>query len=148
MPISNDIDFKASLSGLDAYQQRRVAVYFVENVLSLCNDARISAAIGTAKRVGVSDAELEPAYHAANTARVESFTQCGKETDWKDQAGHFVAKAALACVKPAEPGINLAWEAAMSARMARTCEVIALGQGTENMEAEAQYRILYEYLNR
>ena len=147
MNVTNDSAFRSELNGLDTAQQRKLAAAFVENVLSLCNDARVSAAIGTAKHVGVSEAELAPVYQAVNTARVESFTQCGKETDWRAQAGHFVAKAALACVKPAEPGINLAWEAAMSARMARTCEAVALGLGTENSEAATQYRILYEFLN-
>lgn len=148
MSIGNDSDFRATLEKLDLQQQRKLAAAFVESVLPLCSDARVSAAVGTAKRVGVSDGELEPAYHACNAARIESFTQCGQETDWRAQAGHFVAKAAMSCVRPAEAGENLAWEAAMGARMARTCETIALGEGTENAEAKVQYRILYEFLNR
>jgi hypothetical protein len=36
----------------------------------------------------------------------------------------------------------------MNARMARICETIANGQGTENREAEQQYRILTEFLNQ
>jgi hypothetical protein len=78
---------------------------------------------------------------------VESFTQCGKSTDWADQAGHFVAKATVACVRPAAEGENLAWEAAMASRMARTCETVATGEGTENSEAQEQYRILGAFLN-
>ena len=148
MSISNESEFRAALAGLDGQQQRKLAAAFAEGVLDLCQDARVNAAVGTAKRVGVSDGELEPAWRACNAARIESFTQCGKETDWRAQAGHFVAKAALACVRPAAAGENLAWEAAMNARMARTCETIALGVGTENAEAEAQYRMLYEFLNR
>ena len=87
------------------------------------------------------------AAQAANTARVESFTQCGKETDWTAQAGHFVAKAAVACVRAAEAGSNLAWDAAMQARLARTCQTVADGAGTDNREAEEQYRILEAFLN-
>jgi len=34
----------------------------------------------------------------------------------------------------------------MQARMARTCETIAIGRGTDNAEATAQYRILAEFL--
>ena len=91
--------------------------------------------------------QLVHAAQAANTARVESFTQCGKEADWSAQVGHFVAKAAVACVKPAEAGGNLAWDAAMQARMARTCQTVADGAGTDNREAEAQYRTLEAFLN-
>jgi hypothetical protein len=46
------------------------------------------------------------------------------------------------------PGDSPAWDAAMHARMARTCESIATGRGTDNAEAAAQYRILEEFLNR
>lgn len=147
MRINNDAEFKAALGGLDFRQQRRVAAAFVESVLPLCQDMRISSAVAMVKHPGVSEAELTSAYQAANSARVERFTQCGKECDWKSQAGHFVAKAAVNCVRPAEPGSNLAWEAAMAARMARSCETVAEGSGTENREAENQYRILYDLLN-
>ncbi len=147
MRINNDAEFKVALNGLDIHQQRRVAVAFVESVLPLCPDNRVSAALGMVKRAGVGDAELAAAYREANSARVELFTQCGKEADWPAQAGHFVAKAALCCVKPDQPGSNLAWEAAMAARLARTCETVAEGAGTENREAENQYRILYDLLN-
>jgi len=148
MVISNDSEFKVALNGLSIAQQRLVAAAFVESVLVLCPDARVKAAVGAAKHLGISDAELAPVYQAANTARVESYTQCGKETDWQTQAGHFVAKAALACVRPSSVAGNLAWDAAMDTRMARTCEVIASGAGTENREAESQYRILYEFMNQ
>jgi hypothetical protein len=148
MAISNDSEFKAALNGLSPAQQRQVAALFVESVLHLSGDCRVKGAVGTAKHLGVSEAELAPACQAANSARVESYTQCGRETDWKNQAGHFVAKAAVACVSPVSAGCSLAWDAAMDARMARTCETIALGEGTENREAEIQYRILYEFLNK
>ena len=148
MAITNDKDFKAALAGLSTAQQRQVAARLVQRVFGLSNDVRIKAALDVAGRADISDAELTVMYQAANTARVESFTQCGKETDWGAQAGHFVAKAAVACVKAAEPGDNLAWDAAMQARMARTCETVATGEGTENREAEEQYRILEAFLNQ
>ena len=146
MAISNDKDFKATLAGLSTAQQRQVAARFVQRVFGLSNDVRIKAALDVAGRADISDAELTVVSQAANTARVESFTQCGKETDWGAQAGHFVAKAAVACVKAAEPGESLAWDAAMQARMAKTCETVATGEGTENREAEEQYRILEDFL--
>jgi 3'-phosphoadenosine 5'-phosphosulfate (PAPS) 3'-phosphatase len=144
----NDKDFKAALGALPIAHQRHVAAQFVLRVLPLSNDFRLKAAIELAQRPDISDAELTSAYQSANTARVESFTRCGKETDWTAQAGHFVAKAAVACVRPATEGENLAWEAAMSARMARTCETVATGEGTENSEAQEQYSILGAFLNR
>ena len=144
---NNDKDFKAELGTLPIARQRLVAAEFVRRVLPLSNDFRLKAAVDTALRAEATDNELAAACQAANTARVESFTRCGKETDWAAQAGHFVAKSVVACVRPAVEGDNLAWEAAMSARMARTCETVAEGRGTENGEAQEQYRILGAFLN-
>ncbi len=147
MAISNDKEFKQALAGLSTAQQRQVAARFVQRVFALSNDARIKSALDSAARADIADAELALASQAANSARVESFTRCGRETDWSAQAGHFVAKAAVACVKPAETGSNLAWDAAMQARLARTCQTVADGSGTDNREAEEQYRILEAFLN-
>ncbi len=146
MAITNDKEFKAKLGELSATQQRQVAARFVQRVFGLSNDVRVKAALEVAMRPDISDAELTVVTAAANTARVESFTQCGKETDWGAQAGHFVAKAAVACVGAATQGNNLAWDAAMQARMAKTCETVATGEGTENREAEEQYRILEDFM--
>jgi len=144
MAISNDKEFKAKLADLSVSQQRQVAARFVQRVFGLSNDVRVKAALEVAMRPEISEAELTVVSAAANTARVESFTQCGKETDWGAQAGHFVAKAAVACVGPASA--TLAWDAAMQTRMAKTCETVATGEGTENREAEEQYRILDDFL--
>jgi hypothetical protein len=148
MSISNDSEFKTALNKLTPAQQRMVAARFAENVLNLCEDPRVVAAVNAAKRPDISEAEMTVVYQAAKTASVETYTQCGKEADWRNQAGHFVAEAALACVTPPERAGNLAWNVAMNARMARTCETIANGQGTDNREAEQQYRILAEFLNQ
>jgi hypothetical protein len=145
--LSNDREFKEKLGGLPLARQRQVASRFVQRVASLSNDFRIKAALEVAERGGVTDAELTGAYQAAKTASVESYTQCGHECDWNSQAGHFVAQAVVACVRPSIDGDNLAWESAMSARMARTCQTVAEGSGTDNSEAEAQYRILEAFLN-
>ena len=142
MAINNDSEFKISLSGLSGPKQRQVAARFAENVLALSKDARVKNAINAAKRTDISEDELAAVLQSAKKATVDSFTQCGQECDWNDQAGHFVAQAALACVKPAERGGNPAWDAAMHARMARTSESIATGRGTGNAETAAQYRIL------
>jgi hypothetical protein len=144
---TNDREFKDTLGGLSIARQRQVASKFVRRVFPLSNDFRIKAALDSAERGEITDAELATAYQGAKTAAVESYTQCGHECDWNSQAGHFVAQAAVACVRPVSDGENLAWEAAMHARMARTCESVASGEGTENHEAEAQYRILESFLN-
>jgi hypothetical protein len=145
--LSNDREFKTKLAGLPLARQRQVASRFVQRVAALSNDFRIKTALEAAERMEITDAELIPAYQAAKAAAVESYTQCGHECNWHSQAGHFVAQAAVACVRPATAGENLAWESAMSARMARTCETVASGEGTENHEAEAQYQILEAFLN-
>ncbi len=147
MAIDNDNDFKAALSKLSRAGQRLVAARFAENVLALSKDPRVKSAIGAAKRADITEDELAGAFQSAKKASVDSFTQCGKECDWNSQAGHFVAQAAVACLKPAEPGDSPAWNAAMHARMARTSESIATGRGTDNAESAVQYRILAEFLN-
>ncbi len=144
MTISNDLEFKNILARLNLAQQRQLGARFVENVLALCMDPKVKSALDIAARANAGADELEAALAAAKKASVDSFTQCGKECDWHTQSGHFVAEAALACLKPAS---SPAWEAAMHARMARTCETIALGKGTDNLEAAAQYRLLAEFMN-
>jgi hypothetical protein len=147
MTIANDKEFRAALAGLDPARQRQVAARFVDSVLALCGDVRIAGAVSAARRPDITEVELAAMYQAAKTASVESYTQCGRETDWTAQAGHFVCKAALNCVRPASAGEHLAWDAAMEARMARTCATIAGGEGTETREAELQYRILEAFLS-
>jgi hypothetical protein len=143
MTINNDSEFKATLNGLPANRQRQVAARFAKSVLVLSKDARVKHAIDSVTQKSLSDDELDSAYKSAKAASVDSFTRCGSECNWNDQAGHFVAQAALACIKP---GDSPAWDAAMYARMARTSESIATGIGTDNAETVAQYRILEKYL--
>jgi len=146
MSIDNDSEFKLALNNLSRIERRLVAARFAENVLALSNDPRLKAAINATKQIELGDKELDAAHQSAKAARVDSFTRCGSECDWSNQSGHFVAEAVLACVKPQEPGHNQAWDVAMHARMARTCEGIANGKGTDNPESGAQYRILTEFL--
>jgi hypothetical protein len=147
MSIDNDVEFKAALNKLSPAQQRMAAARFAENVMALSEDHRLKGAIISAKRADITDDELAAALQQAKGASVDSYTQCGHQCDWNSQAGHFVAEAALDCVKPVEANVNPAWEAAMHARMARACESIAAGNGTSNGEPAAQYRILAEFLS-
>jgi hypothetical protein len=144
MDINNDIEFKTALGGLPRAAQRRIAARFAENVLALSQDHRIKSAIEAAKRSDITDDEYAAVLRSTTAASVDSYTQCGHDCDWNKQASHFVAEAALSCFRP---GDNSAWDAAMHARMARSCESIANGDGTDNAETAAQYRILAEFLN-
>jgi hypothetical protein len=149
MTIRTDADFKATLNKLPAPEQRRVAARFVESVAALCKDPRVTAAINAAKRVDISDAELTMAFQSVKNACVDSYTLCGHEADWRTQAGHFVAKAAETCLMPPAGHVHdIGWNVAMHARVARTCEAISTGHGTENPEADQQYRILEEFIKR
>lgn len=146
MTISSDNEFRTALDKLSPAQRRMVAARFTEHVLTLSHDGRVKNVVESAKRRDFTDADLGTAFQFAKAASVDSYTQCGHECDWNKQAGHFVAEAALACVHPAD-GSNAAWDAAMHARMARTCASIAAGSGTRNGEDEEQYRILADFLN-
>jgi hypothetical protein len=148
MAVSDDSEFKNALTGLSLARQRQVAVRFVESVLALCKDPRVVGAVKAAAEAEITEAERATHYQAARSAAVESYTQCGREADWLCQAGHFVAEAAMASFKPADQAGNLAWEAAMHARMARNCEAIFTGEPSATLEAHQQYRILSEYLNQ
>lgn len=146
MSITHDKEFKLALASLPVEQQRQIAVTFCRHVLYLSHDVRVKSALEAAGRADITEAELLLAAHAAHAARVDSYAQCGSDAGWTAQAGHFVAKAAQACVQIAVPGENIAWDAAMQARLARTCQTVAEGLGTENTESREQYRILETFL--
>ena len=131
MTISNDKELKAALAALSDTERRQVGTLLVQQVFDLSGDARIKGALELARRADAGNAELAVAAAGVNTARVESFTQCGRDTDWTAQAAHFVARAAQECVQPVVD-LGTAWEAAMQARMARICQTLAAGEGTNN----------------
>jgi hypothetical protein len=147
MSTKNDKEFREKLGALSVNRQRQVAALFVQRVAAHSSDVRIKAALDMARRADISDAELAVAAQAANTAKVESYAQCGQDTDWNTQAGHFVARAALSCVAPVTEGQSPAWDAAMQARVVRTC-LAAAGDVTDHREAEAQYALLDDFLSK
>ena len=148
MSTMNDNRFREILYGLDPIKQRGVAAAFAENVLFLCSASRLSAIVSLAKRPDVTDRELAVAHQAANAIKTERLCSCGSEVDWAIQSRYFVYRAALDCVKPAKNGVNLAWDAAMNSRIARICDGIAKGIGFARQEAEVQYRILSDFMNK
>ncbi len=144
--ISNDTEFRQALEQLDPISQRVVAVKFVENVLALGDDRRISRALETAADTQASEEELSSALKQARAAALESHTRCGADGDWREQAGYFVARAAASAFGTAKKS-GLAWSAAMSCRMARTCTEIDTETDTSGQESAAQYATLSEFLN-
>jgi hypothetical protein len=146
--ITDDATFRIQLANLDSRQQRALAARFVQHVLPLSNDERVSRVVRVAASADASADELASALHTARAAVVDSHNRCGAECDWKDQAGYFVARAALAAVTGGEQVAGgAAWQAAMSSRMALTCESIASEKDTTGRERQEQYRILAEFLD-
>lgn len=148
--IINDTEFKHALQGLDGRQQRAVAASFVEHVLSLSIDDRVKRAVKVATDDSASENEISDALKAAKAAIMDSSTRCGAEGNWTDQAGYFVARAAVAAVTPAEQckSGGPAWQAAMSSRMAQTSILIDddSDEVADHSENEWQYSILSNYL--
>ena len=149
--INNDTEFRQALKGLNTQDQRIVAAKFVEHVLSLCKDERLKRVVKTAGDTDASEDELSSALKSARAATFDSHTRCGSEGSWAEQAGYFVARAAVAAVTPeAQSWVEgVALHAAMSSRMARTSmfiddEARELSAQSEN---EWQYQALTEYLN-
>jgi len=149
--INNDADFRQALHALDSLQQRKVAATFVEHVLHLSADKRLGRVLKTAADTDASADELSNSLKSARAATFDSHTRCGSEGHWSDQAGYFVARAAVAAsTSPAQSRAGgPAWQAAMSARMAHTSMLIddVDGQQSAGTECEWQYRSLSDFLN-
>lgn len=150
--IESDADFRATLAELPVTKQRQIGKRFIDHVIELSDSSKVKQAVSFVDTPGsAADEELTDAHKMAKAAAIESYTLCGNEGDWRNQAGHFVAAAAAACLTPGTlsgHSGDLAWSTAMNARMARVCESIADNSvGAENSEAQEQYRILEAYLN-
>lgn len=146
--IGNEKDFRRAIRALDDQQQRLLAARFVEHVLALCRDRRIAGIVKTAADSQASPDELAAALQTAHTIAIDHHTRCGSECDWQDQAGYFVARAAVAALTPVEKlaGASPAIQAAVNCRMAQTSESIAGGDDGAIQEAQDQYRILSGFL--
>ena len=146
--INNDAVFKNALMGLDPVDARIVGAHFVENVAPLADDQRLRRLVEVASTPEATQDELAASLKLAKTIMVDSYTRCGADGDWNEQAGYFVARAAAACLSPVEKGKpgGPAWQAAMSSRMARTSASIVSGDDTAD-ETEQQYRMLDDFLS-
>ena len=146
--ITNDTEFKQAILELDSTQQRIVAAHLVRHVLPLSNDIRLTHVVKVAAEADSSTNELSDALKSAKAATFDSHARCGSEGNWTDQAGYFVARAAVAAVTPeAQSKANgPAWQAAMSCRMAQTSMLIDSDNETPAGN-HWQYEILSNYLN-
>jgi len=149
--VSNDVDFRRIIQGLGTLQQRQIAAKFVEHVLPLSDDDRLDRVIKTVADKDASEDELAGALKSAKAATFDSHARCGAEGHWSEQAGYFVARAAVAAgTPPAQSRVGgPAWQAAMSARMAYTSMLIDddSSQQSAHTECEWQYQSLSDYLN-
>lgn len=142
--IENDYDLRDAIDGLSADRQRRLGGFFVESVLHLCKDPRVQKAVAVAVAPASSPLELQDAYTAANSYARRTYTACGTDANWLEQADHFVAAAAAAALLPEDQcpaSYSRAWKAAIQARMAKNCEMMELAVGEVDNEAHRQYRI-------
>jgi hypothetical protein len=146
--IANDQDLKHALVGLSPVQQRHLGGLFVEKALDLCDDARIRHALKVAMDPDSSDEECEAAFHSAKAYAIHSYTECGRNADWSNQAAHFIATA-VACLLADEETAgagNRAWKVAMHVRNARNSALIVQEGDVGEDESARQYRIADEFL--
>jgi hypothetical protein len=149
MRISSDQELRQALNRLSPSQQRQLGGLFIQNALSLCDESKIHRALRLAMDSEASEADLEDAFHSAKAYAIQTYTECGRDTDWGKQAAHFVAAATACLANPhaSEDEANPAWKAAMQVRMARSC-VLIIGKGGSEYDDEtrSQHRIASEYL--
>jgi hypothetical protein len=149
--IGNEAEFKQILEGLGPVQQRQVAALFVKHVLPLSSDKRLDRVVRTAGDPDATIEELSAALRSAMAVTFDSHAVCGAEGHWSDQAGYFVARAAVAATTAADHSRagGAAWQAAMSARMAHTSMLIddASNEDSAHSECEWQHQCLSDYIN-
>ena len=146
--ITNDKQLHAKLETLDLEQQRLLAVQFVRNIIYLSSDSRIEKAIAVVEEPNLTMDDIFNAYKQVKTIATKSYTDCGSETDWKEQAEHFVASAAMACLTPESliaKSKSLVWKTAMQARMAKNCEMIEKESAEVDNEAQKQYHLAEQF---
>ena len=148
--ISNDQDLRAALDKLSLADQRLLGARFASSVLNLSGNARLAKVAEAAMEPDLSDAEMEENFKAAKSIAVQTYTACGSDADWAAQAEHFVAMAYTAVLTPEAQIVtktNLAWKAAIQARMAKNCAMIDQDQGDVQNEAVKQYEITVDFLS-
>ena len=147
--IANDQQLRAALNALTSTEQRLMGARFAGSVMHLCMNDRVRRAGQLALDPDADPTELDDALKTAKTHTVKTYTDCGKDTNWLEQADHFVAAALVATLTPADQlaaQSNPAWKAAVQARMAKNCEIMVEEEGEDETESDRQYRIASQYL--
>jgi len=146
--ITNDKQLRQQFDLLDIHQQRLVAAQFIMSVVYLNTDRQIQKAVDLVESTDCNEKELERAFKQIKSLATRTYTDCGSDTDWKQQAAHFVATAMAACLTPENQlirGKSLAWKTAMQARMAKNCEMIEKDSADVDNESIKQYLIVEQF---
>ncbi|MBP8290893.1 MAG: hypothetical protein KAX51_14020 [Chromatiaceae bacterium] len=147
--IANDQQLRAALNALTPKEQRLMGARFAGSVMHLCLNDGVRRAGQLALDPDADPTSLDDAVKTAKSHTVKTYTDCGKDTNWLEQADHFVAAALVAALTPADQlaaQSNPAWKAAVQARMAKNCEIMVEEEGEDETESDRQYRIASQYL--
>jgi hypothetical protein len=147
--IANDHQLRAALNALTPNEQRLMGARFAGSVMHLCLSDRVRRAGQLALDPDADATGMDDALKVAKAHAVKTYTDCGKDTNWLEQADHFVAAAVAAALSPAEQSAaksNPAWKAAVQARMAKNCELMEEEEGEDETESDRQYRIASQHL--
>lgn len=150
MKISNDQEFKDALNSLGLDRQRLLGARFVNSVIALVDNPRLSSALGIAIDPESDQQACNDAYKVAKSIATKTYTACGRDADWALQAEHFVAAACAAALTPQAlmtERFSPAWKAAIQSRMARNCIMIGDETAEAENEAERQYRLTLDFLD-
>jgi len=149
--ITNDKQLRQQLDALDISQQRSIALLFVKNIMHLNTNEQIQKLLDTADHPDSNDQDLATTYKQIKSIATQTYTDCGSETDWQQQAEHFIATSLMACLTPEKllsKGKSLVWKTAMQTRMAKNCEMIEQDSGDIDNEATKQYQLAEQFLQQ
>ena len=144
--IANDQDLRNALSQLSLEQQRAIGARYANSEGGAARNPRLKRILEIASQP--DSPEREDAYQTAKSITVQTYTACGRDTDWTAQAEHFVAAACVAALTPENlmtGNTNLAWKAAMQARMAHNCLMMENDEAAQDNEAQRQYEITEKF---
>jgi hypothetical protein len=149
MTIKNDQEFRAVIDALSIPEQRALGARFVDNVAYLCQEPVIQRGLEAAKNPQLSPTETAEMFKSVKSLAVQTYTNCGDETDWSEQAAHFVAVATRVCLTPQNQlgkKHNLAWKCAIQSRLAKNCAMIDSSSEQLDNVARKQYAIVEDFL--
>ena len=122
---------------------------FVGSVMHLCLNDRVRRAGQLALDPEADLTALDDALKTATAHAVKTYTDCGKDTNWLEQADHFVAAAVVAALtQPDQMAAKShpAWKSAVHARMAKNGEIGEEEEGEDETESDRQYKVASQYL--